>query len=462
MDFDRILNQEAEIYRRRRPNSEKFFKHAGRFLIGGGSHTLRLFRPFPFYDQECRGAWVKDIDGHTYIDFWQGHFGNVLGHNPPVVIEALQENLRRGQGLNTGFPGLYQEKLAGLLAERAGFEKIRFTTSGTLSSMYAIMLARSFTGRSRILKVGGGWHGSQPYALKGIKSFRLGLDHMESAGLSADAEADTIMTRFNDQEDLKEKFDRFGESIACLIVEPFIGSGGFIFGDKPYIQTARKLTDKHGALLILDEVISGFRFHAGALQSLYQVKGDLTVLGKTIGGGMPVSAVAGRSEIMELCRNGFNPQKKVKCEGGTFSAHPSAMLAGYTFIKYLIDNEKTVYSQIGRLGTMAREGIERIFHSHGFRVKCSGDNKEVVPHSSVAGVHFLKKDLKRISSPEDVWDPKINDFQARESVFKLALLNEGFNVFHGFGAVSSAHTHSHITSFLEAVERVAGRWRKFM
>ena len=275
------------------------FQASLRSLIGGGSHNLRLFKPFPFYDARCSGSKVVDIDGNTYVDFWQGHFGNVLGHNPPVVLNALAEYFADGQGLATGFPGTFQEKLARLILERIGTDKIRFTTSGALATMYAIMLAKSFTKKNMVVKIGGGWHGAQPYALKGISVFKDGLAEVESAGLPAELDATLLLSEFNNIEDLEEKFALYGDKIACLIMEPFIGAGGFIFGTPEYIQKARDLTSKHGALLVFDEVVSGFRFHAGALQSLYNVTADLTVFGKAIGGGMPVSALAGREEVME-------------------------------------------------------------------------------------------------------------------------------------------------------------------
>lgn len=459
VDKRKLLEELITNYRKSHKKSEALYRAASKSQIRGCSHNLRYFAPFPFYDKECSGSQVTDIDGNTYVDFWQGHFANILGHNPKIVLDALTDYLKKGQGLTTGFSGLCQNDLAELILKQVPADKIRFTTSGTLAAMYAIMLARSFTRRELVLKVGGGWHGAQPYTLKGITAYHKGLDQIESCGLPRGIESEVMVTKFNDIQDLEEKFKKFGERIACFILEPFIGAGGFIFGKKGYIQKARELTLQTGSVLIFDEVVSAFRFHAGGIQSLYRVKPDLTVFGKAIGGGMPVSAVSGRNDIMELCDINANSERKVKFEGGTFSAHPASMLAGLTFLRYLISHEKEIYSRIGKLGALARRKIEEIFASHGFLVKCSGADSDVAENSSVVGVHFLKKTLKQVTSPEEVWNPEISDVELREKVFRLAMLEEGFNLFHGYGTISSAHSEEEIMSSLEAVERIAKKWK---
>ncbi len=463
MDKGRLFQKLRQEYVRTHPRSEQRFREISNFQIRGGSHNLRLFPPFPFYDSWARGSQIRDLDGHTYVDFWQGHFGNILGHNPPVVLDALAEHFREeGQGLATGFPGIYQGDLAKLILSRMGGGKLRFTTSGTLATMYAIMLARSFTGRDMVLKIGGGWHGAQPYALKGISVFKEGLAEVESAGIPLEMNANLVVSEFNNIPDLEQKFVEYGDRIACLIMEPFIGAGGFLFGEKQYIVRARELTQKYGSVLIFDEVISGFRFHAGPLQSLYGVEADLTVFGKAIGGGMPVSALAGKSKIMELCDPSAPPDKRVKFEGGTFSAHPSCMLAGLRFLEYLIENEDQIYPRLGRLGNLVRTGIEEIFGRQGFNVRCTGKNEDITTHSSVIGVHFLHSNIERFTSPEQVWDPEISDFELSENIFKLAMLMEGFYTFHGFGAISHAHSEQEIKASLEAVERIARQWREHL
>ncbi len=461
MDKDTILSDLIQEYQQTHKKSGEIFAKASQLQIRGGSHNLRLFSPYPFYDVRSEGSKVTDVDGHTYVDFWQGHFANILGHNPNVVLDALVKYYKDGQGLATGFPGTLQSELAGLLLQRFAADKIRFTTSGTLATMYAVMLAKAKTKRELVMKVGGGWHGAQPYALKGISEYDRGFNRIESAGLPAGTGEMIIVARFNDQEDLEEKFKLFGDRVSCLLLEPFIGAGGFIFGNKEFILKARELTQEYGALLVLDEVVSGFRFHAGALQSLYAVQADLAVFGKAIGGGMPLSAVVGREEVMSLCGTEAKKENRVKFEGGTFSAHPSSMLAGLTFIKFLIANESIIYPRIGYYGEKVRKGIEEIFRTYGFNVKCTGDGQPVSPLSSIIGVHFLRENYNRVESPEQVWNPEVCDIDMREKIFKLAMLQEGFNIFHGFGAISYAHSKEEIQASMDAVERIVKRWSIF-
>jgi glutamate-1-semialdehyde 2,1-aminomutase len=441
------------------PKSQSAFARASGKLIGGGSHNLRLMDPFPFYDVRSSGAHVHDLDGFRYVDFWQGHFSNILGHNPPQVIDALMEYMRDGQGLLTGFPGIHQVELADIILKQLGAEKIRFTTSGTLASMYAIMMAKSFTKRELVMKIGGGWHGAQPYTLKGISAYAEGLSLMESAGLPGKMDSAILVTRFNDAQDLEDKFASYGDRIACLIIEPFMAAGGFIFAKKNYLNLAGKLALKHGSLLIMDEVVSGFRFHPGGLQSLYDIQADLSVLGKAIGGGLPVSAVAGRADVMSLTGHAAAWENRVKFDGGTFSAHPMSMLAGRVYLDHLVSNSDQIYPRIGRLGNRVRSEIETIFRSHGFNVRCTGENEGITEGSSLVGVHFCRRDVDSISSPEQVWNSEISDFDMREKIFKLAMLREGFNTYHGYGGISAAHSDEEIQASLDAVERIAGTWK---
>ncbi|MBN2323688.1 MAG: aminotransferase class III-fold pyridoxal phosphate-dependent enzyme [Spirochaetes bacterium] len=455
-----LLQSLKAEYGQRCRKSKKRYESIKNLLISGGSHNLRLFFPFPFFDEQSSGAYVTDIDGNTYTDFWQGHFANILGHNPKAVLDELQNVLDTSQGLITGFPGIRQGELAGLLLQQVGSERIRFTTSGTLATMYAIMLARAFTGRDRVMKVGGGWHGAHPFALKGISTYEGGFDRIESAGLPQGLEDVIRITRYNDLDSLERCFTENGKNTACFIMEPFVGSGGFIFSSMQYLRRARDLCDEYGALLIADEVVSAFRFHPGGLTSLYGVTPDLSVFGKIVGGGMPVSAVCGRREVMELCGPRCPVERRVMFNGGTFSAHPASMGAGCAMLTYLTTHADEVYGKIGALGETARNGIEEVFRTHGFNVRCTGYPLPGLSQSSVVGVHFLKKDIDMIDSPDQVWDPSVCDIELRETFFRLAMMNEGFFTAHGYGAISFSHTREDIKRSIEAAERIAVRWKK--
>ncbi|NLG27844.1 MAG: aminotransferase class III-fold pyridoxal phosphate-dependent enzyme, partial [Chloroflexi bacterium] len=321
-------------YERAFPRSAAAHARARQVLIDGVSHGARLVDPYPFYITSARGARVTDVDGHEIIDFWQGHYANILGHNPPLVCEALTRELQRGNGLQTGMTIELEAEFARLLLSATGDDAapeggaVRFTTAGTLATMYALMLARAWTGRKLVVKVGGGWHGANPLALKGVHRKAGGFAATDSAGMSSSVDEEVVVVRYNDVEGLQELFRQRGEAIAAFIMEPCMGAAGFAAASRPFMQAARALTTQYGALLILDEVITGFRFCAAGVQKLYGVRADLSTYGKIIGGGMPLSAVLGRADVLELASD--KRPDRVWFNGGTFSAHALTMVAGLT------------------------------------------------------------------------------------------------------------------------------------
>jgi glutamate-1-semialdehyde 2,1-aminomutase len=456
--FDTLYRQLVQEYERRFPASGKQHARARSTMVDGGQHTLRLVAPFPVHVKAALGAYVTDLDGHRILDFWQGHFANILGHNPPLITGALGEMLSNGYGLQTGMVDDLACELGVLVCQQTGSERVRFTTSGSLATMYAIMLARSFTGRNRVLKVGGGWHGSQPWGLVGVDYGPQGVHAVESEGLPCDTASEVLVTRFNDSDSLEQVFARHGDQIACFIVEPVIGAGGMIPATPEYLHLARHLTQKHGALLILDEVISGFRFCAGSVGRLYSIQPDLTTLGKIIGGGMPVAAVAGRRDVLAIA--GREGGRRVRFDGGTYSAHPASMLAGRVMLSYLIEHEQEVYPRLARLGQQVRVRLEQIFADHGILVQCTGYPNEAVKGSSVAVVHFLTRPGVTVDSPDTASSPELCLVEVRERVFRLAMLLEDVYTMHGLGALSVAHTEQDLNRLYEACDRVAQRLKR--
>lgn len=442
-------------YEQRFPRSAQAQAKAVRYMVDGGSHTIRLTDPFPFRIVQAQGARVRDLDGHDIVDFWQGHYGNILGHNPRLITHALAQALESGLGLQTGFPDELQIALAEVFLRQTGHEQVRFTTAGSLATMYSIMLARAYTGRSLVLKIAGGWHGAQPLALRGTRYGAEGFAGFDSQGLPAEAAAETMVTRFNDLDDLHAMFRQHGDRLACFIMEPCVGTSGFMPAHTEYLRAARELTERHGALLILDEIISGFRFCAGGMQKLYGVRADLATYGKIVGGGMPVSAVAGRADVMVLC--GKASGRKVLFDGGTFSAHPASMLAGRLMLEHLAREEATIYPKLAEMGEKLRLGVEQAFARHGILARCTGRGNAAVPGGSLVQVHFPHRDDVELDSPDLVWDPQHSDPVLREQVLKLGLLLRDVNTSHGMGAVSTAHTEVDLEQVFEACDWVAGQ-----
>jgi glutamate-1-semialdehyde 2,1-aminomutase len=456
----RLLARLAESYRRRCPASARLQLEAEKLLVEGGSHTLRLISPFPPRIASARGAYLEDEDGHRILDFWQGHHANILGHNPAQISEALAETFRSGQGLHTGFCEHLQAEVAALLCRRTGAEKVRFTSSGTLATMYAVQLALAFTNRRQVLKVAGGWHGAQPWCLKGVSYHDdppRGYSSTDSAGLPPGLEGQVLLTRFNDLEDLRRCFAGHGDRLAAFIIEPFIGAGGFLPAAGEYLRAARELTEKHGALLICDEVISGFRFRAGSAAGLYGVNPDLSTFGKIVGGGMPLSAVAGRADILGLAARG----EIVNFSGGTYCGHPSTLLAAKTMLSILIDREEEIYPRLSRLGELTRSTVEKAFRDEGLYACCPGPapDSHPLPPSSLNMLVFPRREGFRPSTPEEIHDPEICDVLLGSHVVQLALLLEDVHVVHGLGSVGTAHSEEEIRIMDAACRRAARRIR---
>ncbi len=462
-DHTRLLAELAEAYTQHSPKSAALHARAEQHLMDGGSHALRLIQPFPPRIVAAQGAWVKDEDGHDILDFWQGHYANVLGHNPQVITSALASAFETSFGLQTGFTDRLQVETAEILCRQTSTEQVRFTTSGTLATMYAILLARAFTERDLVMKVGGGWHGAQPWGLKGVSYYAKngnGFQRVDTEGLPPAMTDEVVVTRYNDPQMLRDHFRQYGDRLACFIVEPFIGAGGFMPATREYLSTARELTHQYGVVLIFDEVISGFRFRAGDAGALYGMQPDLATFGKVMGGGMPVSAVAGRAELLRLA--GREGGRKVKFSGGTYSGHPASMLAAKTLVSYLAAHEAEIYPRLAELGAKTRQTMETAFAKEGIYARCTGYGNEALPGSSMAMVHFPYEDGNPLDSPDGVFNPAVCDVTLSEKALQLALLLENVHVVHGLGSLSTAHTEADIEFLGEACRRVARRFKAWL
>jgi len=424
----------AEEYEREFPRSAAHHRaHAGH-LLDGCSHAVRWNDPFMPVTTRATGARVEDLDGHQLVDYWQGHFANLLGHNPALIRDALARALDEGRGLQSGMLHEVEARVAELVVKCTGAETVRVTTSGSLGTFYASLLCRGFTGRDRVLKVKGGWHGSQPFGLKGVSAHGEAYDRIESEGLSSSTPGEILLTRYNDIEELRRVFHEQGDRIACMLVEPVLGQGGGIAATPEYMREIRRLTSHHGALMVCDEIITGFRFRAGDLTQLYGVEPDLLVLGKVLGGGMPVAAVAGKRELLALCSR---EQHRVKFEGGTYSAHELALLASATLLEHLIAEEQRVYPALARAGAELRDRIRGLASAAGLAVSLLGSAEPAGTSSSLLMLHVLREPGMDPASPEELAHrahPFLDD-----GFLKSLLMLHGVSVRTGLGAISTAH-----------------------
>jgi glutamate-1-semialdehyde 2,1-aminomutase len=314
--------------------SEKLWQEAIRLLPGGVNSPVRAFRGVggtPFFTQRAQGSKLWDVDGNEYIDYVCSWGPAILGHAHPKVVRAIQEAARDGTSFGT--PNPREIRLAQLVTEAfPSIQKVRFVNSGTEATMSAIRLARGFTKRDRIVKFEGCYHGHADSLLVKAGSGGATFDVPDSAGIPADFARNTLTLPLNDESALASVNWR---EIACAIIEPIPANLGLILLQPGFLERLRKLTADNGALLILDEVISGFRVARGGAQELFGIRGDLTTLGKIIGGGLPVGAFGGRADIMDY----LAPTGSVY-QAGTLSGNPLALAAGIATLEELKDYRK--------------------------------------------------------------------------------------------------------------------------
>ena len=350
-----------------RPRSAALQARAERFLPGGVDSPVRAFRAVgggPPFVERAEGAWLTDADGHRYVDLFGSWGPMLLGHAFPPVVEAIRE--AAGRSPSFGASTAAEADLAELVTRCfPSIEKMRFVSSGTEACMSAIRLARGFTGRNFIIKFEGCYHGHSDALLvkagSGVATFGI----PGSAGVPAETVMHTLALPYNDLAAVEAAFEAHPEQIACVILEPVVGNAGTIAPLSGYLAGLRALTRKHGALLIFDEVMTGFRLATGGAQEFYGfVMGedapDLTTLGKIVGGGLPVGAFGGRAEVMDM----LAPLGPVY-QAGTLSGNPLAMAAGMAMLREILALGPALYAQLDQTTAAIAEGVALLAAEHG-------------------------------------------------------------------------------------------------
>ncbi|NUE01575.1 glutamate-1-semialdehyde 2,1-aminomutase [Halorubraceae archaeon YAN] len=331
--------------------SRALYDRALSVLAGGVNSSVRATKPYPFFIQRGDGAHVIDADGNRYLDYVMGYGPLLYGHSVPEEIQAAIQS-HASAGPMYGAPTEIEVEHAEFVSRHVpSVEMIRFVNSGTEATVSAVRLARGYTGRDKIVIMQGGYHGAQESTL-----VEGSAEHPKpsTAGIPESFAQHTIPVPFNDTEAIEQVFSEHGSDIAGVLVEPILANMGIVMPVDGYHETLRSLCDDHGSLLIFDEVITGFRVGGlGCAQSRFGVTPDVTTFGKIIGGGFPVGAIGGRSEIIEQ----FTPAGPV-FQSGTFSGHPVTMAAGLSYLEYAAENN--VYSHINDLGSQLRTGLSEI------------------------------------------------------------------------------------------------------
>jgi glutamate-1-semialdehyde 2,1-aminomutase len=414
-------------------------EEATRTMPGGDTRSTAWFAPYPPFVEYGQGASFTDVDGNSYIELLNNYTSLIHGHAHPAVVEAIQQQVARGSAFAA--PHEASMRLSQLIVERMPtVDLVRFTNSGTEAVLYAIRLARAFTGRQLIAKAEGGYHGtwddvsvSVAPPLDEAGPAERPTPYLESKGLNAKGVQSTIVVPFNDLESARAILEPHADDLACMIVEPVMGAGGMIPCEPEYLTGLRELTEEVGALLVLDEVIS-LRLAPGGVQSVYGVAGDLTTMAKIIGGGLPVGAFGGRGEIMELCdpRNaGHVPHY------GSFNGNPATMAGGLAAMELYTPEE---YDRINGLGDRLRDGVNALGAELGLAIQATGTGSLLNVHL-VDGTIRDKRDVARADS-------------TRARLFHLACLNEGlYPAGRGLMSMSTAMDDATVDEVLERIRK---------
>jgi glutamate-1-semialdehyde 2,1-aminomutase len=417
-----------------RTRSKELYAEALRLMPGGVNSPVRAFRAVggePVFFARGEGPYVWDVDGNRYIDFVASWGPLILGHAHPAVVEAVCRAAR--QGMTFGAPTEAESTLARMILEAfPAMERVRFVNSGTEAAMSALRLARAYTSRPKVVKMQGGYHGHADALLvqagSGVATFGL----PDSPGVTEGMARDTLVVPYNDLAAVEALFAQIGDEIAAVIVEPVAGNMGVVLPQEGYLEGLRRLTQEHGALLILDEVITGFRLAYGGAQTLWGLAPDLTCLGKVIGGGLPVGAYGGRAEVMALVA----PEGPVY-QAGTLSGNPLAMAAGIATLEEL--RKPGAYERLAALGRRWAQGLAA-------RAKEAGIPLQVNAIGSMMTAFFTEEPVRDYASA------KRSD-AARYARFFHAMLQRGVYLAPSqFEAsfVSLAHTPEVVDAALEA------------
>jgi glutamate-1-semialdehyde 2,1-aminomutase len=427
-------------YQLKTEKSKKLYSRAVKVFPGGISHNIRYFEPYPFFVNIAKGKQLQDVDGNKYTDYWMGHWALILGHSPKPVADTLAAQTQNGTLYGTvNEVSVELAETLQKLMPRA--EMMRFSSTGSEATMYAVRLARAKTGKRVIAKAIGGWHGFNTTLMQTV-NYPFEAD--EGLGLLQDEAQYVESISFNNLDTSLKVLETIKDDLACIIIEPVLGGAGCIPPVDGYLQGLQEFAKKNGSLFILDEIVTGFRLSLHGAASVYGLEPDLFTLGKIAGGGMPIGIVCGDKEIMSLADPVSREDKEERCAvgGGTFSANPMTMTAGLATLNFLKKNKEQVYSKIDKLGGLARKSLDKIFAEAQITSQTTGVG-------SLFLTHFGKKDI------QDATDVATSDVELlRKYHFALMANYEIFFLPTKMGTFSYAHEEGDVKRLLEATEKI--------
>jgi glutamate-1-semialdehyde 2,1-aminomutase len=427
-------------YKQKTKESSRLYSRAVKVFPGGVSHNIRYFEPYPFFVTGAKGKQLSDVDGNNYTDYWMGHWALILGHSPKVVVNALAQQAKNG--LLFGTVNDVSVDLAETIQKLMPLaEMMRFSSTGSEATMYAIRLARARTGKRIVAKAMGGWHGFNTTLLQTVN---YPFEQEEGLGLVQDEGQFVESIPFNNLDASLKVLETVKDDLACIIIEPVLGGAGCIPPIDGYLQGLEEFAKKNGSLFILDEIVTGFRLSLHGAAQMYRLEPDLFTLGKIAGGGMPIGILCGDKDIMSLADPIARADKESRCAvgGGTFSANPMTMTAGLATLNFLKKNKQQVYSKIDRLGGIARKGLAKLFAES--EIPC-----QVTGLGSMFLTHFSKNVVM------DATDVANSNRELLKRYHLALMANHGiFFLPTKMAALSFVHEESDIKKLLDATEKI--------
>ena len=443
MSADRQGGDYTAVYERQTPKSKALYEEAQRYTPGGIHHNQRYTSPYPVYMNRSKGSRVWDVDGNEYVDLWMGHGDAILGHAPPEIVKRVQEVA--ADGLHIGHTLEQEVALARKICETIpSAEQVRFCVTGTEATMFAVRLARAHTGRNVMLKIKGGWHGATTDLMVDVN----GPEFIgpESRGLVPGVEKHMRAVEINDIEGTAAAIREAGDDLAGMILAPVLFGGSLIAPEPGYLEFLREATEKAGAVLIFDEIVTGFRLALGGAQEKYSIRPDLTTFGKVVGGGAPLGVVAGRADIMELSsvRREVPKAEKVLIGGGTYSCNPISMAAGLATLEILSRGEKEIYPTLEKRSERFISGVQQAFDGKGIPMRASHEG-------SIVGFSFLKEAGLPIRS---IGEAVTNSIPQKMAELGNRLRTHGVFIYKG-GTISIEHSEEDIDFLIDAFSTCA-------
>ncbi len=418
-------------YKKKTKNSAKIFAKSLKLHVNGVSHNIRFYEPYPFVVKSSSGKNLIDVDDNKYTDYWMGHWSLILGHGNKDVKDSLKKQIEKSWMYGT--VNEQTMKLSELISKAVPVaEKIRYVTSGTEATMYAVRLARSVTGKKIIAKIDGGWHG---YTSDLLKSVNWPFTESESSGVVN--EEKIVSIPYNDLEGSIKILKKHAKDLAGVIIEPVLGGAGCIPATTDYLKGIQEFVHKNKSLFILDEIVTGFRFRYGCLYPTMKLDPDIVTLGKIVGGGMAIGVMCGKKEIMEYAdTTGKKKSERSYVGGGTFSANPASMTSGYATLSVL-KNNSSLYSKINDLGEYARKELTKSF-----------DGKVIVTgKGSLFMTHFVKNGISEITNATQA---SMCDVTALHDYHFKMIAHDGIFFLPGkLGAISNSHTKEDIKKMIK-------------